>query len=74
MQQLLKYFTPLAIAAALSTLTQSALADRSIIKNPGQHPDYSFEAEPHLLLGLWGFLVRAAVPVSGSDSVARFRS
>ncbi len=54
MKQLLKYLAPLAVATAVSTLTDSALADRSIIKQPGQHPKYSFEAEPHLLLGLWG--------------------
>lgn len=54
MQQILKYLTPLTIAGTLSTLTESALADRSVIKNPGQHADYSFEAEPHLLLDFWG--------------------
>jgi hypothetical protein len=53
MKQLRK-LTSFALAAALLTLSESALADRSIIKNPGQHSDYSFEAEPHLLLGLWG--------------------
>lgn len=28
-----------------------ARADTLIIKNPGDHPRYSFEAEPHLILG-----------------------
>lgn len=37
---------------ALSLLmTRAAFADRSTIKSPGQHPDYSFEAEPHLFVG-----------------------
>jgi hypothetical protein len=38
----------------LLALTAPALADRSIIRHPGDHPDYSFEAEPHGVLGLWG--------------------
>lgn len=32
----------------------TANADQSIIKNPNDHPDYRFEAEPHLLLGFGG--------------------
>jgi hypothetical protein len=32
----------------------SARADESIIKNPGDHPNYRFEAEPHGLLGYGG--------------------
>jgi len=39
---------------ALLALTAPALADRSIIRNPGNHAKYSFEAEPHGVLGLWG--------------------
>jgi len=31
-------------------LASPASADQSTIKRPGQHPDYVFEAEPHLLL------------------------
>jgi hypothetical protein len=31
-----------------------ARADESIIKNPGDHPPYRFEAEPHMLLGFGG--------------------
>jgi hypothetical protein len=27
---------------------------QSVIKRPGLHPDYVFEAEPHLAFGLWG--------------------
>lgn len=31
-----------------------AQADESIIKYPGDHPDYRFEAEPHMLIGFGG--------------------
>ena len=31
-------------------LPRPAAADQSVIKHPGDHPDYVFEAEPHLLL------------------------
>jgi hypothetical protein len=41
-------------AAALCLVASPAFADRSIIKQPGNHPKYTFEAEPHALLGLWG--------------------
>jgi hypothetical protein len=34
--------------------TSVAAADESIIKNPGDHPLYKFEAEPHGLLGFGG--------------------
>src|SRR4051812_49362509 len=42
--------------AALSLLAVSfwqtdARADTLVIKNPGDHPRYAFEAEPHLVLG-----------------------
>jgi hypothetical protein len=43
----------IALIVVLS-LPQTASADRSIIKQPGDHPDYVFEAEPHLLLGFAG--------------------
>ena len=41
------------IALFVVTAPQAAHA-QSIIKRPGDHPDYSFEAEPHLLLGFGG--------------------
>jgi hypothetical protein len=44
----------LLLGAALSLVAAPALADRSIIKQPGNHPKYTVEAEPHALLGLWG--------------------
>jgi hypothetical protein len=36
---------------AVSTWHRPAQADTLIIKNPGDHPRYVFEAEPHLVLG-----------------------
>ena len=43
-------------ALVLASLTAggTAAADESIIKNPGDHPDYRFEAEPHGLIGFAG--------------------
>jgi hypothetical protein len=44
--------------AALVTLTASPSEAAGIIKNPGQHPNYSVELEPHGLIGwrntYWG--------------------
>ena len=40
------------LAAALLLVTTSAAADRLMIKRPGQHPAYLFEAEPHLNIGI----------------------
>lgn len=40
-----------AFAAAVSPAEARA---ESVIKNPGDHPDYSFEAEPHGLIGFSG--------------------
>ena len=45
------------VAASLLTVTfaaASAQADESIIKTPGDHPNYRFEAEPHGLVGYGG--------------------
>src|SRR5215831_3409063 len=39
------------LASSLGWLTASARADTLTIKTPGDHPRYTFEAEPHLLLG-----------------------
>lgn len=43
-----------AVLSASVGLAGSARADESIIKTPGDHPDYRFEAEPHGLLGFGG--------------------
>jgi hypothetical protein len=40
----------LCVAAGWS-ITNDAFADQSLIKHPGAHPDYVFEAEPHLAVG-----------------------
>lgn len=39
---------------AMFTTSTAAHADESIIKRPGDHPDYRFEAEPHGLFGFGG--------------------
>jgi hypothetical protein len=65
--------TPLvALAAFSAAIALSSPADaQSIIKNPGDHPDYKFELEPHLLFG-WANLyanngfgagVRMGIPI-----------
>src|SRR5438034_1163301 len=45
-----------ASVAFFSILTAPSLAasNHSIIKNPGDHPEYTFEAEPHGLIGFGG--------------------
>ena len=54
MARLIRTFVPLAGALALVTIALPAQADRSIIRQPGNHLDYSFEAEPHGIVGFWG--------------------
>ena len=47
----------LAVAIAFTAALAApglARADESIIKNPGDHPAYRFEAEPHGLIGFGG--------------------
>lgn len=43
-----------ALTALAVFVPSTASADESIIKNPGDHPDYRFEAEPHGLVGFGG--------------------
>ncbi|HWZ89253.1 MAG TPA: hypothetical protein VNW92_10395 [Polyangiaceae bacterium] len=43
----------LALAGCAFSLSARAHADTSIIRHAGDHSRYSFEAEPHLLLGLF---------------------
>lgn len=43
-----------AVVTASLGLAQTASADHSIIKSPGDHPQYRFEAEPHGLVGFGG--------------------
>jgi hypothetical protein len=42
------------IAALVVAAPRKAHAEESIIKRPGDHPHYVFEAEPHLLVGFAG--------------------
>jgi hypothetical protein len=44
-----------ALAAALLTIGTRAGAEQSLIKHPGDHPSYIFEAEPHGLVGFGPF-------------------
>ena len=48
--RLVRAFAILAVLAVPAT----ANAEESIIKNPGDHPQYRFEAEPHGLIGFGG--------------------
>lgn len=41
----------LTAAAGVTVWAEAAFADTLIINRPGYHPRYTFEAEPHLLLG-----------------------
>jgi hypothetical protein len=43
----------LAMAAALVAYAAPARADTSVIRRPGYHPRYVFEAEPHLVAGFF---------------------
>lgn len=52
MQKLAPALFSSALALSLSLAGSTAHA-QNIIKHPGDHPDYSVELEPHLLLG-WG--------------------
>jgi hypothetical protein len=40
-----------ATAAFLAATDIARAEEHSIIKNPGEHPQYVFEAEPHLIIG-----------------------
>jgi hypothetical protein len=59
----------LALAGGALSLAPPAHADTSIIRNPGDHSRYSFEAEPHLLLGL----IDPPGPANGTGFGAGFR-
>jgi hypothetical protein len=39
------------VLAAVLFSSRVAFAEQAIIKHPGDHPHYAFEAEPHLLVG-----------------------
>jgi hypothetical protein len=51
---ILRFTLPaLAALGAIALHAAPASADRGTIKFPGQHPNYSFDAEPHLVAGFW---------------------
>jgi hypothetical protein len=45
---------PLLLAVAALVFAPTVRADQSLIKYPGDHPEYRFEAEPHGLVGFGG--------------------
>ena len=46
-----KFAAALVGAIALVAGSRQARADEGVIKQPGRHPEYTFEAEPHLFFG-----------------------
>jgi len=50
----MRSFLRASLASAVLFVGGSAQADESVIKTPGDHPAYRFEAEPHALLGFGG--------------------
>jgi hypothetical protein len=58
-----------ALAIGAFSLSARAHADTMIIRNPGDHSRYAFEAEPHLLLGL----INPPGPASGTGFGLGFR-
>ncbi len=71
------------IALALATLTPSLVQAETIIKQPGAHPHYAFELEPHLLLAVdnpywgndgWGLGLRAAVPIMHQGPISKINN
>jgi hypothetical protein len=74
LSRLLALGSALLALLAVSTWPRSAHADTLIIKNPGDHPRYVFEAEPHVVLGFieppgyaagtgFGLGFRGAIPI-----------
>jgi hypothetical protein len=47
-------FVSLAVAVAVLSPAVARADEHSIIRSPGDHPPYIFEAEPHLLVGFAG--------------------
>jgi hypothetical protein len=67
------------------SVTLPAHADRLIIKQPGAHPKYSFEAEPHLVLGFInppggyrangiGLGFRGSIPILDNGFIAKINN
>ena len=55
-----RLFLGTVLASSLLAVAAPASADDLVIKNPGDHPDYRFEAEPHGLIGFGGPFKRRA--------------
>jgi hypothetical protein len=55
----------LACLAVTLLVPLPARAEESIIKNPGDHPRYGFDVEPHLLLGYGGYGFKDGAPGMG---------
>jgi len=62
-------FLALALAGVALSFGARAHADTLIIRNPGDHSRYRFEAEPHLLLGL----INPPGPAEGTGLGVGFR-
>jgi len=66
------YRTSALLAGILAALYSAEASAQSIIKQPGNHPHYSVDLEPHLAVGLddpgywggtgWGLGMRATIP------------
>src|SRR6186713_1365744 len=65
-----KRWSSLALGCAVGLVAPGALADVSIIKQPGNHADYVFEAEPHLLIAPFDDF-RPGVGFRGTFSIVR---
>lgn len=70
MKPLSKRTTPVSVAAGvlMAVLPGTALADDTI-KHPGDHPSYSVEAEPHVLLGWDNIYASGGYGVGGRFSI-----
>ncbi len=58
-----RLFLPCALASAL--WAAPARAEESIIKNPGDHPRYGIDVEPHVLVGYGGYGLKNGTPGLG---------
>jgi len=73
-------FVRIAVPLVVLLFARGARAEQVIIRMPGEHPRYSFEAEPHLLLG-WrevgdgpGVGFRGTIPIVHNGFVSRINN
>jgi hypothetical protein len=71
---------PLAVVLALVFVPHPARGEQTIIKRPGDHPHYAFEAEPHVIVG-WrefrdgpGVGFRGTIPIVHNGFVSRINN